>query len=423
MPFISLYLTQTFSIGLMEAGIIFLIVGIGNVIGGMVGGALTDKFGRKTMALYGLVISGLFSLVMMFITNLMTLYIVVGIMGLVGSLGGPARGAMIADVLPPEQRAEGYGILRIVANVSATIGPAIGGFLATQNFNWIFIGDAIASALTAIVFIIMVPETKPADPEPTESTAEESLIDSEPLGENAPAPAAKKSGGYRDVFLDWQFMFFIGACMLMNLVYMNMNFSLPVFLNVELGIEPKIYGWVISMNAFMVVIMQFFITRKVKKFQALIMIAVGNLLYGIGFVMYGFISSIPMVFIAMVVITIGEMIIAPFAQAIAANFAPADKRGRYMAVFNFSGLVPMMFGNIMFGAIMDNIAAVWVWYVCGMLSILAVGLYLLLHKVAKARFANQETPSADEDEELQRERVYDFELESTNPSSAIKVND
>ncbi len=140
------------------------------------------------------------------------------------------------------------------------------------------------------------------------------------------------------------------------------------------------------MNAFMVVVLQFWISRKIKKFPALVMIAIGNLLYGIGFAMYGFISAISLVFIAMIIITIGEMIIAPFAQAIAANFAPEDKRGRYMAVFGFSGLVPMMFGNIAFGAIMDNFNSIWVWYLCGILSLIAVGGYFILNKLTNGRF-------------------------------------
>ncbi len=377
MPFVSIYMTRTFGIGMIEAGIVFLIIGIGLLLGSLIGGALTDKFGRKNMALFGLLVSGLFSLIMIFINDIITLYFVVGIMGLVGSLGDPARGAMVADVLPPEQRAEGYGILRVVVNISATIGPALGGFLATQSFMWIFIGDAITSVLAAIIFFFKIPETKPTKKVESSDTPVK------------PETVGQSMGGYKDVFRDWKFMFFIGVSMIMSLVYMNMNFTLPVFLDNDLTLSPQIYGWLISMNAFMVVILQFYVTRKVKKFPALIMIALGNLLYGIGFVMYGFISTISFVFIAMIIITIGEMIIAPFAQAIAANFAPEDKRGRYMAIYGWSHLFPMMFGNIAFGAIMDKFDSIWVWYICGALSLIAVGGYLLLNKIAKDRFTEE----------------------------------
>ena len=407
MPFISIYMIRTFDIGMTEAGIVFLIVGIGSLIGGIIGGALTDKFGRKRMALYGLLISGLFSVIMIFVNELTTLYIVVGLMGLVGSLGGPARGAMIADVLPPEQRAEGYGILRVAINLSATIGPAIGGFLATQSFMWIFIGDAITSAITAVIFVLKVPETKPTKKvEDTDLPAK-------------PETVGTSMGGYKDVFRDWKFMFFIGVSMIMSLVYMNMNFTLPVFLVNDLLFSPQIYGWLISMNAFMVVIFQFPITRKVKKFPALVVIAIGNLLYGIGFAMYGFISSLAFVFIAMIIITIGEMIIAPFSEAVAANFAPEDKRGRYLAVFGWSSLFPMMLGNIAFGAIMDNFDSIWVWYICGVLSLITVGGYLLLNKLSKGRF--NENSSTDVEEADGTDILSEIRAKKVNLEHSVKA--
>jgi MFS family permease len=407
MPFISIYMTTTFGIGMIEAGIVFLIVGIGHMFGGLIGGALTDKYGRKSLALYGLLISGLFSLIFIFVNNVVTLYFVVGLMGLVGSLGGPARGAMIADVLPQDQRAEGYGILRVVVNLSATIGPALGGFLATQSFMWIFIGDAISSVITAGIFFFKIPETKP-----TKEVEETDLP-------KKPKTNEQSGGGYKEIFRDWKFMFFIGVTMIMSLVYMNMNFTLPVFLNDDLSFSPQIYGWLISMNAFMVVILQFYITRKIKKFPALVMIAIGNLFYGIGFAMYGFISTIAFVFIAMIIITIGEMIIAPFSQAIAANFAPEDKRGRYMAVFGFSGLVPMMFGNIAFGAIMDNFNSIWVWYLCGALSLIAVGGYLVLNKITKGRFT--EGPKIDVDAVSDSEILSEIGAEKVNLEQSVKA--
>ena len=72
-PFISIYMISTYNIGMIEAGIVFLILGIGSLIGGIIGGALTDKFGRKSMALYGLLISGLFSVILIFINDIITL--------------------------------------------------------------------------------------------------------------------------------------------------------------------------------------------------------------------------------------------------------------------------------------------------------------------------------------------------------------
>lgn len=45
-PFFSLYITQKFGVGMTQAGIILGIFSILGLFGGMIGGALTDRFGR-----------------------------------------------------------------------------------------------------------------------------------------------------------------------------------------------------------------------------------------------------------------------------------------------------------------------------------------------------------------------------------------
>ncbi|TFH29761.1 MAG: MFS transporter [Promethearchaeota archaeon] len=367
MPFIALYITARYDIGMTQVGFIFAIVGAGNMIGGILGGALTDKFGRKTMTLFGLLASGSFSIVIIFIDSLTVLYFVILAMGLMGSLAGPARSAMMADILPPEKRTEGFGILRITMNLAATIGPALGGFLAARSFTALFIVDAVSSGITGLLFYFVIPETKP-------KAAEDAV----------PETLKQSMGGYKDVLKDWKFMIFVGVSSLMALVYMQMQGTLSVFLRDSHDFSTVNFGYLISLNAFMVVIFQFWLTKRIKKFPALIMMAVGNIIYGIGFGLYGFISTVPLFFVAMAIITVGEMITAPFSQTIAANFAPEDKRGRYMAVMQWTGILPMLFGVIGAGLIMDNWDSRWVWYFAGIFSALAALGFALLHRAIKS---------------------------------------
>ena len=48
-PFFSLYLTSKFGVGMTQAGVILGIFAISGLFGGMAGGALTDKFGRRKL--------------------------------------------------------------------------------------------------------------------------------------------------------------------------------------------------------------------------------------------------------------------------------------------------------------------------------------------------------------------------------------
>ena len=82
-------------------------------------------------------------------------------MGILGSVGQPAQNAMVADLLPTDLQTDGYGMFRIVMNITVVIGPLLGGFIAVFSYNWLFIADAVASTITGIIVIFTIPETKP----------------------------------------------------------------------------------------------------------------------------------------------------------------------------------------------------------------------------------------------------------------------
>ena len=374
-PFYSLYITKHFGVGMVEVGLLFSIFSVGNIFGGTLGGALADKYGRRAMILLGLVVSGISNIFMGLINDLYLFYLLAIFSGLIGNFGGPARQAMIADLLPKEQRAEGFGILRVALNLSAVISPILGGFVATQSYLLLFIIDAVSSIITAFIVYLVIPETKPQklDAEP-----EESII--------------KTIIGYKEVLKDWVFLLFLSISAIVMLVYMQMNSTLSVFLRDVHGFPEQGFGWVLSMNAIMVVFMQFCIIKKISKYPPMKMMTFGVLFLMIGFSMYGFVSEPYLFFIAMAIITIGEMIVFPIGQVAVASFAPEDKRGRYMAVFAFQWAIPRLFGVLAAGLVMEFIGPNWVWYLTGILSIISIIGFLLLHGVSNKRFSEEVIP-------------------------------
>ena len=372
-PFFALYVTDRFGVGMTEVGILFLIFASTSVVGSLVGGAFTDKLGRRWMLMFGLVFSALSSLTMAFIDDLALFYVLAGIVGLLSNTGGPAAQAMVADLLPEDKVAEGYGMQRVSANLAVAIGPAIGGLLASQSFLWLFILDAATSLITAVIVYFTLPETKP---EATEDQPEESITQS--------------FGGYKRVFQDRIFIAFLLVSMLTVLVYTQLNSTLSVYLRDVHGVSLKQFGLLLSMNAAMVVIFQFWITRRVSKRSPMLMMALGTILYGIGFAMYGVFGAIIFFVIAMIIITIGEMITVPVAQALVVRFSPEDMRGRYMAIYGFSWTIPFAFGPLMAGLVIDNLDPRLVWYAAGVLSLIAVLGFLLLNKKIPAQTSGKE---------------------------------
>lgn len=369
-PFFTLYLTKKFGIGMTQVGLIFMLFSVTSVVGSMIGGALTDRLGRKGMLLFGLVMSGLSSVLMGLVNEL---YLFLGITVLVGILAdaaGPAQQAMVADLLPEEKRAQGYGILRVVANLAVTFGPVIGGFLAAVSYLLLFISDAITSLITAVIVFFVIQETR----RPREAGEPEETM-------------AQTFKGYGKVLRDSAFVWFLGASLLMVLVYMQMNTTLAVYLRDEHGVSEQGFGFILSLNAAMVVLLQFQFTRWIDRYRPLIVMTVGTLLYAIGFAMYGFVSIFFMFLVAMVIITIGEMLVVPVSQSIVARLAPEDMRGRYMAMYGFSWVIPTAVGPLLAGLVMDNYNPDWVWYLAGILGVVAAGAYYFLEmRVGRSRY-------------------------------------
>ncbi len=397
-PFFSLYMTQKFDVGMTEVGTMFLVWALtSGVIGNTVGGALADKFGRKTNIIFGLIASAISALMMVLINEIVVFYIVIGVIGIFQDIAGPARQAMIADLVPDELRGDAYGMFRIVFNLAATIAPAIGGFMATRSFEMLFYTDVAISIAAALFVVFFLPETKPKTID--ESKKEQSFV--------------QTFKGYKVILKDKLYIAFIAVSALSTLMYFNMNSSMSVYLVNYRGITPAQFGYILSLNAGMVVILQLFFTRITAKWKPLLTIALGNMLYVIGFTMYGIIDTYTMFIVAMIIITIGEMIYAPKEQMIVANIAPEHMRGRYMAIRNFAWIIPIAIGPLGAGVIMDNFDPRYVWFAAGFVGSLSVIGFLILHFKARERFESSGKEKTENCENSGMKKDISIEADST----------
>src|SRR5687768_6003542 len=367
-PFFALYITQKFNVGMTQAGILLGISSLFGLVGSMVGGALTDKFGRKQLIIFGLIFSALSTLGFGLVNDFSILYPLVIVVGLLSSISHPAHEAMIADILPEKKRQEGFGILRVVGNLSWIIGPTIGGFLANIDFFYLFVIDSIISCFVAVIIFRTIPETKPAPPAHEKS---ESFL--------------QTVGGYRFVLRDTAFVSFIIANIIMLGVYQQMYGSLSVYLRDNHGINPQGYGFLMTTSAITVVLFQFWVSRLIKKRPPFLMMAFGTIFYMIGFFLFGIVTTFILFALNIVIITIGEMIIMPTSQALVAGFAPAEMRGRYMAVAGLSWAIPSTIGPGAAGFILDNYNPNLLWYIGGALCGVSILAYYALHLRLGAR--------------------------------------
>lgn len=366
-PFFALYLTQKYHIGMSTVGIIFAIFSVSGFVGSALGGALTDRMGRRGVIIFSLILSSLSALGMGFAPTLAIFVAVSVLVGTLANIGGPAHEAVVADLLPPEKRAEGYGIIRVIFNTAVIIAPAIAGLLIARSYILLFIVDAVISLISAGIVLFVLPETKP-----------------QAQAHAKPETMKQTFAGYGRVFKDGPFVAFIGVTIMMTLVYMNMNSTLGVFLRDQHGLPAIGYGSLISINAIIVVILQFWFSRRLQKYKPMLMMAAGSLLYAIGFAMYGVVSTYIYFVLAMVVITIGEMIVSPFQQALVAGFAPEEMRGRYMAVSGLSWGISFAIGPYFAGLILDSAHPNLLWAMCGLFGVLASISFTLLNRTQRS---------------------------------------
>lgn len=129
---------------------------------GPIMGNLSDRFGRRPVLLASLAAFALDYMLMGFAPSLAWLFLGRAIAGLAGAVYSPAM-AYIADVSPPEKRAQSFGIMGAGLGLGFIIGPAIGGFLGELGPRAPFFAAAALGALNFVYGVFVLPESLPPE--------------------------------------------------------------------------------------------------------------------------------------------------------------------------------------------------------------------------------------------------------------------
>jgi MFS family permease len=372
-PFFALYITERFGVGMTQAGILLGMSSFFGLVGSVIGGALTDRFGRRRLILFGLAFSAASSLLFGLAAEVNLLYILVVVVGLLSRIATPAQDAMMADILPESKRQEGFGITRVAFNYAWIVGTALGGLIASRSFLALFVIDAILSLLVAVILFFYLPETKPIAP--SVGHKHETFLET--------------ITGYRIVVRDLAYMAFTLAGMIVLIVYQQQYSSLPVYLREAHNIDTRLYGIMLAVSGLEVVLFQLGVSRLARRFPPFLMMALAALFFMVGFTMIGAVRGVGFFLAAVIIATVGEMIMFPVNKALAANFSPSAMRGRYMAVYDLGWTIPATIGPAAAGLILDHHNPDALWYIGGALcAVAALGFYALhLWLGAQSRFA------------------------------------
>ena len=129
-------------------------------------GALSDRYGRRPVLLLALGMTGFEYVIQALAPNLTWLYVGRILAGITGASFTTAS-AYIADVSPPEKRAQNFGLVGAAFGVGFIVGPALGGLLGVYGSRVPFWAAAGLSGANLVYGLLVLPESlKPENRRP-----------------------------------------------------------------------------------------------------------------------------------------------------------------------------------------------------------------------------------------------------------------
>lgn len=348
-PFLSLYLTQ--KIG-MTAGASGLVVTLSSVIAipaSMIGGRISDRYGRKNIYVFAQSISALSLIPCALTKNAVITVVCLLFSTFFNGFVRPAFTSMITDMLPNEQRQAGFALKYLSINVGVSIGPIIAGFLFNNLLPLLFIGDALTSLIAVFLIWRNVDETYPAG----------SIIKTESREEKA------EKGNTFELFRKRPHLcLFFLLYGIYSFIYTQHRFSLPITMNYLFDHQgARLFGYLMSINAITVLVLTAFLSALTRRRHQLTNMIFSGLLYAVGFGMIGYISHFGALVLSTIIWTIGEILSTISSGVYLANNSPSNYRARLNAIMTIGNCIGTSLSTAVSGIYIQyhGCRTVWTW--------------------------------------------------------------
>ncbi|MFC9331173.1 MDR family MFS transporter [Kitasatospora sp. NPDC057015] len=374
--FLALYLTADRGYSASYAGLVASLFGLGSAVAALGAGVLADRVGRRPTLVTAQLGTAVFTAVLGFSDGPVAIAVVAFLVGLFNNASRPAVSAMIADLVPAEDRVRAYSLNYWAINIGFGVSAAAAGLIATHGYLTLFLLDALSTLLCAVIIFVRIPETRPEAPAaPHEGSA---------AGADAARPgtvggtAGAHTVGLGTVFRDGRFMTVVGLTLLLALVAQQGSTTLAVDMG-QAGISASGYGLVIGLNGLLIVLLQIPVTRLMEGRNRTALLVASALLTGWGFGLTALAGSSAMFFAVTVAVwTIGEIMNAPTMMGLVAELSPAHARGRYQGVYSLSWSLASFLGPAVGGLLLQHAGGGAVWGACALCGTLAAAGYLAL---------------------------------------------
>lgn len=375
-PLNSLFMHTVLGRTLTEAGLLLALQSTASLLGQLMSGFLADRFGPKRVMIIGLV-GAISSVGLIGILPIWGVYAPAFIMfGLAHAFILVPLNTLIYALWPQGGR-RGFNLLYVSNNAGVAVGTAIGGMIAQVSFQLIFALNAVGFLIYLLLVLIGVSEGKsPIDLIPPKQQTER-------LSKDRGFKVLLALGG--GIFFAW------GA-------YIQLVTILPVVMN-QLGFSLFSYSVLWTLNGVFIVTLQPLINWVIKtwaqSFKRQFYLA--SLLLTIGYVI--FLGKLPYVsyIIAMLILTLGEMLILPAVPAAAAQLAPPGKTGAYQGIIGGATSGGRMVGPLLGGMMYDFGGGSSVWKLAITFMGASMVMFFIYGKAVQGFHASPQ-PKGSEDE-------------------------
>lgn len=333
-PLNTIYIHDHLGKSLTVAGFVLMLNSAATVVGNLIGGYLFDKIGGYKSIILGISIT-IIALFGLTIWNDWPQYIIfLVIVGFGSGIVFPSIFAMAGSVWKEGGR-KAFNAIYVAQNVGVAIGSALGGIVASYSFLYIFLANALV--YTVFLFIAFIGYRGIQSVSRSQSSV---------LQENGPVRNRTKLNALLILSVGY-LLCWVG--------YSQWAATISAY-TVELGIPLSQYSLLWTVNGALIVLGQPIMNRVVKVFEKnlKLQIQIGMVIFIGSFMVLAGAQQFSGFLTAMLILTIGEMLIWPAVPTIADSLAPKGREGFYQGIVNSTATGGRMIGPILGGFLVDS---------------------------------------------------------------------
>ncbi len=357
LPFLGIYINSSLGYSLSDAGIVLSCFGIGSIIGSMLGGWLTDKLGNYRVQVGSLFLTSPFYFIMPHFESLIALSLSMLFLSVISECFRPANSVAISRYAKPENLTRAFSLNRLAANLGFSVGPAIGGILSGISFHLLFYVNGVACIIAGIAYILFFRNRKERN--------------------TAQKPMTAITGKMQSPYTDKRFISFSIMCALFCICFFQLLSTVPLYLGTDRMLDRHQIGLLLGFSGLLIVLLEMPLVKIVEhKLTIPQIMFYGTLITSFTYLVYIFNPSLLLLYFAIFLMSIGEMLILPFMSTATALRSPEHNKGAYMGMNGLAASISFVISPTLGTWIIEHYSFTALWIGTALLLVFtAVGFY------------------------------------------------